>query len=298
MLVSSDRERIWSERDPMTVFLYALKSPDSKKKYPQRFKMFLDFLGLEGTLQETALAFVKKAREDPQWVENRLIDFIIFQEERVNRGQISSSTIPNYTKAVKLFCEMNRITLSWKIIFHGLPNGRKEADDRAPRLDEIKKLISYPDPRIKAIVLVMISSGIRKAAWDYLRWKHVIPTGDAARMVVYPGQNQGKRKEYYTFITPEAFQALKDWMDFRAANGEKITGESWVMRDVWQTTNVKRGANCALATNPIQLKSNGIKKIINEALWGQGIRSTPQKRHEWQALHAFVNTSRPMLKPR
>jgi hypothetical protein len=35
MLVSSDREKIWNERDPMTVFLYALKSPDSKKKHPQ-----------------------------------------------------------------------------------------------------------------------------------------------------------------------------------------------------------------------------------------------------------------------
>ena len=43
------------------------------------------------------------------------------------------------------------------------------------RIDEIRKLIEYPDRRIKAIVFTMVSSGIRIGAWDYLRWKDVIP---------------------------------------------------------------------------------------------------------------------------
>ena len=57
----------------------------------------------------------------------------------------------------------------------GMPRGRRYANDRAPTLEEIKKVLSYPDRRIKPIIYTMISSGIRLGAWDYLRWKHIIP---------------------------------------------------------------------------------------------------------------------------
>ena len=53
-------------------------------------------------------------------------------------------------------------------ITRGLPRGKKYADDRIPTLDEIKRLVEYPDRRIKAIVYIMASSGIRIGAWFYM----------------------------------------------------------------------------------------------------------------------------------
>ena len=51
--------------DPMAVFLYAVKSPESKRQYPRRFKMFLDFLGFGGVLEEQAKEFLRSAKGNP-----------------------------------------------------------------------------------------------------------------------------------------------------------------------------------------------------------------------------------------
>jgi hypothetical protein len=138
----------------------------------------------------------------------------------------------------------------------------------------------------------MTSGGFRLGAWDYLRWKHVIPRSNdkgeviAAKVVIYAEEED----EYYTFITPEAYNALKDWMDFRASYGEKITGETWLMRDLWQTSNQNYGARWGLATNPKRLQSIAIKRLLSRALWEQGIRhalAPGVKRHEWKGAHGY-----------
>jgi len=43
------------------------------------------------------------------WLQEQLIKFIMFQKERVVKDEIKESTIPNYYKPVKLFCDMDDI---------------------------------------------------------------------------------------------------------------------------------------------------------------------------------------------
>jgi integrase len=79
---------------------------------------------------------------------------------------------------------MNDIMLGWKKIARGMARVRKAANDRAPTLEEIQRMIEYPDRRIKPIVHAMASSGIRIGAWEYLRWKHVLPiTNDKGEII-------------------------------------------------------------------------------------------------------------------
>ena len=223
---------------------------------------------------------------------HQLLDF---HNQRVKRKELAAGTLKNYYRAAKLFCEMNDLTtINWKRISKGLPRAKNfSSSDRAPTIEEIRKLVEYPDRRIKAVVYAMVSGGFRLGAWDYLRWKHVSPLVNekseiiAAKLVIYAEEPE----EYYTFITPEAYNALKDWMDFRASYGEKINGESWVMRDLWQTSNMNYGAKWGLATYPKKLHSIAVKRLLNRALWEQGIRHTPLaagvKRHEWKAAHGY-----------
>lgn len=269
------------------MFLYAIKSEETKEKYMRRLCLFFEFIGLEGTLEEKARQFAVKGREDANWAFASLMKFITYQKDRAERKEISESTVPNYYKPIKLFCEMNDILLSWKKISRGLPKERRSGNDRAPTLEEIRKISEYPDRRMKPIVYVMTSSGIRLGAWDYLKWRHVEPIIEngnvvAAKIIVYAGTPD----EYFTFITPEAYRAVKDWMDYREQCGEKITKDSWVMRDLWQAEYAHHG----LATYPRKLKSTGIKRLIERALWSQGVRRPlehGQKRHEFKTDHGF-----------
>jgi integrase len=294
------------ESDPYSIFVFAMNAPQTKEKYVTRLKRFFDFIKLPGsTMQERCKYFVEKSKnkDGDRWLLNNLLGFLQVYKERVQRKEITGATLRNYVKTIKLFCEMNDILVPWKKITRGLPKGRKYADDRAPSLEEIQKIIEYPDRRIKAIVYTMTSSGIRLGAWDYLRWEHIQPirrkiNGNkdndnynekerdvlAAKIIVYSGE---EGDEYFSFITPEAFYELEKWMDYRKSSGENISGKSWVLRNVW---NTKIGFKRGLVTEPEKLKSSGVKRIMEDALWTQRLRcklEPGKRRHEFQTDHGF-----------
>ena len=300
---------------PYSRFIYSLNAPESKRQYPTRFQVFLDYLQIEGkTIEEKINKFYlmvtnNKKNENQkngggdedgiarEWLESQLIEFFTLQNNRVENGEITAGTIKNYYRPIKLFCDMNNILINWKFISRGIKKCNENAEDRPPSLEEIKKLMEYPDRRMKPIVLTMLSSGIRVGSWDYLKWKHVIPIKEegknennniiAAKLIIFDTKN---RKDYFSFITPEAYDSLREWMDFRASHGEKISGESWLMRNLWRIRSHRYANFVGSAKHPIQFKSSGIRSMINDSWRIQGVREELEKgkrRHQFKSLHGF-----------
>lgn len=136
-------------------------------------------------------------------------------------------------------------------------------------------------------MLTLVSSGIRIGAFETLKWKHVTPIYSkdkneviAAKILVYPGD----REQCYSFLTPEAYTSVDEWMKYRSNCGEQITKDSYVMRDIWQTDDMDG------IQNPHFLNQAAITRLLNRAWQAQKIRtklSKGEKRHEFKTAHGF-----------
>ncbi|HET6590718.1 MAG TPA: hypothetical protein VFG45_11205 [Candidatus Nitrosocosmicus sp.] len=274
-----------------TNYLRSLRSLQTREKYQGRMKIFFDFIETEGIgIEEKSVNFAKEANiRGTDWAFNRIYAFISHLISRVEHKEIVGSTVQNYVKSIKLFCELADIQIPWKKLTRGLPKSKSYANDRIPTEDELYKLMEYPDRRLKAIIYTMTSSGIRLGAWNFLRWGDVEPVNQngkvvAAKLKVYSGEEE----QYLTFITDEAYFELETWMNYRSNSGEEITQSSWVMRDLWNTDETKNARG--LVKNPKKLSDLGVKRLIERALWAQGVRTKNQKvkkRYPFAAVHSL-----------
>ena len=132
-----------------------LKAPATKAKYRQRLRAFLEFIGyndIKMPVEDKARAFAAKARADIAYAFNCLLRFFQMQRERIDRKEIAIGTVRNYAKAIKPFYEMADINVAWNKIMRCIPRGRRYSDDRAPTLQEIRKMTEYPDRQLHMMV--------------------------------------------------------------------------------------------------------------------------------------------------
>ena len=149
--------------------------------------------------------FVNLAKKNPLLAERKIISFISTQNLRAEKGEITSGTVGNSLKAIRLILEMNDALLNWKKVRRVLPRARRYAIDRIPTVEEIREIINAGDQRGTALTHVLLSSGVREGAIEYFKmsdYTHTERDGRivAGRLVVYNGEPE----RYVTFISPEA----------------------------------------------------------------------------------------------
>ena len=275
------------EIDPLTEFFDALQNSLTRKYYERKLSIFFEFLKLEGDLKTQARSFAGKAKLDNAWATFQINEYIRFQKGRVEKKEIKESTLPNFYKPIKLFCEQNDIMLNFKKIARRIPKGKNYADDRIPTIEEIKTLLEYPDRRLKVAVLIMVSSGCRVGAFETLKCADIESIEEngslaGAKIKLYAGSNE----KYTSFLTPEAYQSFKQYIDFRNLHGEKVTKDSPVLRDLFQPDKAGHGEPHL----PKRFGYEAVRNLLSRALKRQGLRkplTEGKKRHEFAADHSF-----------
>jgi hypothetical protein len=128
--------------DAYSLFVYAIRSQVTKDYYLRQLRIFFNHINLSPgeSMDERCNLFAAKGNRNPIWVFSCIVKFLQYQKERVEREEITGATLRNFVKAIKLFCEMSDIPISWKKINRGLPKIRRFADDRAPTIEEIQNL--------------------------------------------------------------------------------------------------------------------------------------------------------------
>lgn len=309
MTMTQAAARMPEDDSPYDLFVLAIKSPVTRKKYISNLIYFLDRRSIEPgvAIEERCKKVIDNARQDPEWLTRHFRDFCIESRDRIERKEVRPGWIWNIISALRLFFSVNDFDITkWKKYTRGIPFGRKAADDVIPVREQIVKMAQYLDRRIKPAVYCMASGGFRLGAWEFLQWGHVRPiyidvNGEeelmAAKVTIYAGEDE----QYFCYITPEAYLALKEWMDYRERSGEKITRESWLMRDLWNQrlpsgtdhpAGVKRKSckNIARVDEPKKLGQQGLVAQISRAWITQGIRGKLQdgkRRHEFAMAHVF-----------
>lgn len=205
--------------NPYTNFIDLISNKHTKRGYHSNLKYFLelipdqifkDNLGYAPNreMEDLLHAFVELAKNNPVTTKNIIKSYLRELNNLVEKKELSPNTVPGKIKPIKALFAANDIDISWKMINKMLPRATK-SDDRAYTKEEIKSMLEHTNLTDKVIILLFSSAGFRLEAWDYFTWDDVIFFEDdgsykGAALRVY----RGDPEEYWTFITPEACDAL------------------------------------------------------------------------------------------
>ena len=194
--------------EQIQLFLKSCRSAATRNAYELAFGKYVKYVGVDNLFQD-----------NPRLIEAKIIEFILSLREE---GK-SFRAISNYLDPIKAFYRINDVVLNVHKISKFMPEQVKANRDRAYTHSEIGKMLEITDERMRVVVLILASSGIRIGAMPLLRLRHLEDT----KLTVY----ENTKEEYFTHITPECKKAIDFYLDFRVRYGEKITDNSYLIRE-------------------------------------------------------------------
>jgi integrase len=164
---------------------------------------------------------------------------------------------------IKQYYQMNDVILNWVKISQYLGENTRKFKDRAYTTEEIQTLLTKADERMRVVILLLSSTGIRVGGAIDLKLKHLtkIKKYGLYEIVVY----ENTTSEYYCFTTPECAIAIDSYLAYRERCYEKINPESPLIREQFNRNNPDS------SRNPRHLPLNTLSHILRDILIASGI---------------------------
>ena len=202
----------------LDLFGQSIKSEYTRVVYTTCLKKYFEFPGSSKFINTT----------DTRKIEDHITDFITSMKKE---GK-SFRAIYNYVSAICKFYRMNRVSLDTKHIREYLPEFKKSKKDRSYEYEEIRRLLDIADERMRTVVLLLASTGMRIGAVPGLRLRNIEKVEiDTATSIYKITVYEGFKEEYITFTTPECTLAIDSYLKMRERYGEKLNTNSFLIRE-------------------------------------------------------------------
>jgi hypothetical protein len=215
-----------------------LDNPYTRKNYEIHFSEFRKALKASESCNELL-------RMDGRELEGKIVEHI----KQMAKAGASTSSIRLTLSAVRKFFVENRqeSRVNWTWLKGKIPKSNGRIKDRDYTKEELVKMWEQSDIRKKAI-LSLLMTGIRKGAIPDLR------VGSLAKTIEYRDREgrqhrfeshyiykltvyEGSDSEYVTFLTPAGAKAVDRYIEARTMAGEKVTANSPLIRDAFDSVN-------------------------------------------------------------
>jgi integrase len=232
-------------------FVNSISSPESRQQYVYVLKKYTEFLGVSPD---------DLIKQDPKLMEQQIIDYIV----SLNSRGMSRATKSLRLAAIVSFYSINDVILNRKKLGKFLGPRQKQVKDRPYTLDEVSQMLKVSDEKMKCIVMLLTSTGMRLGGLIGLKISSLqkIDEYKLYRVTVY----ENSVEEYICFTIPETAAYIDFYLyDVREHFGEKLKPESPLIRKEFN----RQDPLSVAYPRPIQPKS--YDPIIQDMLERAGI---------------------------
>jgi integrase len=272
-------------------FINSLGPETTKITYEGAVKRFMKFHNIKdySSLLKlgTTITTVNNGQIQTQTadIEDKIKSYIV---ERV-KNNISTSDMTGFLASIKNFYESNDIeNIRWRKLRRYMGEVTPKNEDRCYTHEEIHTLLDNSDLKLKVIILLMASAGLRVGALPTLLYNHLEKKDSVYKINVYKGL-KGKGK-YYTFCSPECVTAIDTYLQYRERCGENIKGDSSLLRKDFDSS--------LKASKVVPATYDGIRMSVYTLLVKTGIRiigSNRRNRKDISMTHGFRKFYETML---
>jgi integrase len=245
MLLYLRREDMSDSPHPRSKYRHLLEDKDLRRWYenlirgsPACAEIYLRNLG--NFCQLNAMTPGQLARKPVTEIEDLLMDYVTSAQKKH-----AGSYIRNTTKVVKSWLAHNGIQLKRKIKIMGANETPTLKDERVPTKEELRRIFLSGSKQARTACALVAHAGLRLESlgnytgYDGLRIRDFpglkvkgseVSFENIPTMIVVRSALSKARHQYFTFLTEEACNYLKDYLEERLRDDEQLTPESAIVK--------------------------------------------------------------------